>query len=329
MSVLVVGGGSVGHRHLLNLRAAHPGWRPVLVSRSGATQPHMPGVTLAGSVHDVDLSEVRAAILAGPATHRAELAIRLASHGVALFVEKPLAADLETARGIVTAAERHGVLLQVGYQHRFLRPLGVAHRAITSGELGRVLSIRCELGQWLPDWRPGRDYRQTVSARRELGGGALLELSRACDYARWLVGDVRSVCAVTGTFGELEVEVEDLAELLLTFECGAVGSIHVDMLDRQLRDCCRIVGTRGTLTWNASNNRVLLHQGDRTRVLYAGDRTDRNELFRSELAHFFECLETGHQPLVTGADGVEALAIVEAARQSSRTRSWIGPDQLG
>ena len=56
--------------------------------------------------------------------------------------------------------------------------------------VGKILSVRCEVGQFLPSWRPNIDYRESVSARKALGGGALLELSHEIDYLMWIFGDI-------------------------------------------------------------------------------------------------------------------------------------------
>ena len=76
------------------------------------------------------------------------------------------------------------------YNLRFLPSLQAYRERIQFGVIGKVLSVRCEIGQYLPSWRPGSDYRQAVSASRALGGGALLELSHEIDYLRWIFGEV-------------------------------------------------------------------------------------------------------------------------------------------
>ena len=86
------------------------------------------------------------------------------------------------------------------------------------GQTDRLIRrLRCEIGQYLPLWRPGSDYRLGVSANRALGGGVLLELSHELDYLRWIFGDVDWVQASLERQSALEIDVEDTAHLLLSF----------------------------------------------------------------------------------------------------------------
>ena len=92
------------------------------------------------------------------------------------------------------------------------------------GLVGRVLSARADCGFYLPSWRPGRDYRQTYSARARDGGGILLDAIHEFDYLRWLLGEVTEVFCIAGRWSRLEIDVEDLAEVSLRFASGALVS---------------------------------------------------------------------------------------------------------
>jgi predicted dehydrogenase len=72
----------------------------------------------------------------------------------------------------------------------FLPSLIEFKRQIFSEKLGKIYSIRAEIGQYLPGWRPESDYRICVSVQQKLGGGVLLELSHEIDYLSWIFGRV-------------------------------------------------------------------------------------------------------------------------------------------
>jgi predicted dehydrogenase len=74
-----------------------------------------------------------------------------------------------------------------GYNLRFSYSLKRFNELIKKKIVGKILSVRCEVGQYLPDWRPNKDFRKTVSANKRLGGGVLLELSHEIDYLRWIL----------------------------------------------------------------------------------------------------------------------------------------------
>jgi predicted dehydrogenase len=193
--------------------------------------------------------------------------------------------------------------------------------ALAEGRIGRPLVLRAEAGQYLPDWRPGRDYRQTVSAKSVLGGGAVLELSHELDYARWLVGDVEAVAAQVAKVSDLEIDVEDVAQIILKFKSGAIGCIHLDMIQRPPTRACRVTGTEGTLAWDWADRRVRHFSAKRGEWadLLVEEEPDRNTMYLEELRHFFACVKNRQSPAVTGEDGRRTLEIALAVKESSRT----------
>lgn len=193
---------------------------------------------------------------------------------------------------------------------------------MSPGAIGRLLSIRAEVGQYLPDWRPGTDYRRCVSAQQSLGGGAVLELSHELDYVRWLVGaEVAAVSAQTARLSDLEIDVEDSADLLLQFTNGVLGNVHVDMVQRVPVRTCRIVGTEGTIFWNGINHQAQLLTGNTITDL--AEPSDRSAMYVEELRHFLHCVSEGLTPAVTGEDGRRVLQIALAAKQAAQARKAI------
>ncbi len=65
--------------------------------------------------------------------------------------------------------------------------------------IGQTLYTSVECGSYLPDWRPGNNYKKSVSAKKDLGGGVLLELSHELDYIRWIFGEIKNIYAVSYT----------------------------------------------------------------------------------------------------------------------------------
>jgi len=247
---LVVGLGSIGRRHLVNLRHLIPDanitvWRHAPLAGGGDVPREADGVVT--SLDEALSPRPDMAILASPAPYHVRTAAALASAGVHILVEKPLSDSLDGVDALIDACGRRGIVLMVGYHLRFDPSLTILHDAVADGIIGRLLSLRSEVGQYLPEWRPGTDYRQGVTAQRDLGGGVVLELSHELDYVRWVAGEVRSVRAETGRLGDLDTDVEDVAEILLRFIDGSIGSVHLDMIQRSPTRTCRIIGTEGTL----------------------------------------------------------------------------------
>jgi predicted dehydrogenase len=322
MKILIAGLGSIGRRHLTNLRRIEPAaditiWhqrsRNYDSSETDEADRHV--YTLAEALE----TRPQAVLITSPAAIHVATAMALAREGIHLLIEKPLSHTFAGVDDFLELARRQNLVVMVGYNFRFYEPLQIIKQALDDGLLGRVLMMRAEAGQFLPDWRPGSDYRLSGSARSDLGGGVVLELSHELDYARWLMGEVTSVSARVARLSDLEIDSEDTAEIILQFSTGALGSIHLDMVQQPATRTCRISGTAGTITWDAESHSVRLFETRNRswRDLSPASDIDRNEMYVAELRHFLECVKGNATPLIDGFEGRRILEIALAIRQSS------------
>jgi predicted dehydrogenase len=333
--VLVVGLGSIGRRHLSNVRSLLPDahvtvWRHARTP--GADQAPTDADRIVHTLEEALSPRPDIAILASPSSTHVRTATALAAAGIHMLVEKPLSDTLDGVDDLIDECARQRVVLMVGYHLRFNPSLTCLHRAIADGAIGRVIGLRAEVGQYLPDWRPGTDYRQGVSARRDLGGGVVLELSHELDYMRWLGGEIQSVNAETGKLGGFDIDVEDTAEIVLGFANGAIGSVHMDMVQRSATRTCRVIGADGTLEWDGLGGHTrLFSAADPTWTdLYGPSSAGVDDMYVEELAHFVRCVVDGAEVPVDGAAGREILELALAAKRSAESgqRIWVGREDV-
>ena len=201
---------------------------------------------------------------------------------------------------------------------------------LSEGAIGKVLSVRCEIGQYLPSWRPDSDYRKGVSARRELGGGVLLELSHELDYLCWIFGKVDWVKATLGQQSDLKLDVEDTAHLTLGFAPVAdghqlIGAINLDFIRHDATRLCTAIGENGSLRWNGLTGEVELYEvGAKEWCELFSHPHQRDESYQAEWQNFIACVTEHKTPLITGEDGLKVLHIIEAVRVSAAS-DWQVP----
>jgi predicted dehydrogenase len=211
----------------------------------------------------------------------------------------------------------------VGYQFRFHPGLKEVKRLVDDGAIGMPISVHAHWGEYLPDWHPWEDYKQGYAARPELGGGVVLTLSHPLDYLRWLLGEIDSLTAFTGRLG-LNLPVEDTAEIALRFSSGALGSIHLDYLQRPASHWLEIIGTLGSLRWDNADGVVRLSsvggmdKSIALQEIYPPEGFERNWMFLDELRHFREVVSGKAEPVCTLQDGIQSLRLSLRALTSSQ-----------
>lgn len=301
MRALVVGYGSIGTRHARLL--AELGCATAVVSRRQVDFPIVyPDLVSALSGHRPDY-----VVIANPTSQHRETVLALASAGFdgSVLVEKPLFDHFQT----IPAASFKS--LSVAYNLRF-HPVIQRLQEILAGE--KLLSVQAYVGQYLPDWRPGTDYRQSYSASSAHGGGALRDLSHELDYLGWLCGDWTALTALGGHVSALEIDSDDLFVLLMQSERCPVVTIQVSYLDRVARRRIVINTQERTIEADVLNGTLAINGVTKTLVVER-DQTYR-EMHQAILSEDF-----GH--LCTAEAALATLQLIESAESANRQKKWV------
>ena len=323
--ILIAGYGSIGKRHLRLARGLMPKAEiRVLRHQACADIPEYANGCFS-DLEDAISFAPDIAVIANPATLHLSVALPLALAGVHLLIEKPMAASLGGVAELIAACRGRNTVLMTAYNLRFLSSLRRFRELLTANRVGRVLSVRSEVGQFVPSWRPQSDYRQTVSAKAALGGGVLLELSHEIDYLRWLFGEVEWVSATLSKQSSLDIDVEDTAHLVLGFSSAGgaapvIADLNMDFVRHDTTRVCTVIGEAGSLRWNAVSGIVeVFEQGGTAWQSLSTDQPAPDESYVAQWRHFLQCITDGGTPLVSGDDGLAVLRIIDAARRSSAT----------
>jgi len=215
-----------------------------------------------------------------------------------------------------------------GYNMRFFPSLIEFKKQIHCKKIGKIYSIRSEIGQYLPNWRTESDYRCGVSAQQKLGGGALLELSHEIDYLSWIFGGISWVKSHVSKQSDLEVDVEDSAQVILGFKEveGAVltASLNIDFIRHDTTRRCYAIGEKGTLLWDGIKGQVEFFEKSSTHweVLFSSS-PDRDFTYTEEIKSFFSSVDTNKKPYISGEDGLKAVNIIKDIKESSNNNSIV------
>ena len=311
--VLISGLGSIGRRHLANLESL--GVREIAYHRSGKSTIEAP-LPDNPSFQDLDqaLSEFEPDVVfvCGPSHTHLAVALKAADTGAHLFIEKPLSNSIDNVAQLKKKSTESGCLVMVGYMTRFHPILSEIKQRIAGDQIGKLIHIRSQWGEYVPDWHPWEDYRQTYAARQDMGGGPALTLSHEIDMALWFMGEVKTVQGLSNMHSNLEIDTEHGIDLLIGGTSGATANIHLDFYQRPPARDTEFVGTDGSIKFDYYRSRAEVFGREKpepVEIIDISDSFERNNMFVSEIVYFFECIADNVTPIPGLAEGIAALDV--------------------
>jgi len=317
---LIVGCGSIGRRHAKNLKSL--GVRDLGFCDTNASALNYGKEELHGEIFS-DYREALAqfrpdlVLICTPPVYHVEEALAALEARAHVFIEKPLSHESGGIQALIAEARRRDRNVQIGYNMRFHPGLQILKELIDSGKLGRVLWLNVEAGQYLPDWRPWQHYRESYSARHELGGGIILDGSHELDYICWLLGRPTEVTCRAEHLSSLDVDVEDSAWIYLTFPERRRAELHLDFVQRAYTRTCKVVGEMGTALWDFNVQGVRWFSAEKSSWSSIPYTFEPNDMYVAELTHFLESLGNKTGPMVDLEQSRDVIVVVEAAKRSS------------
>lgn len=259
MRALIIGSGSIGQRHMRNLRTIDPRVQFVLLRRNALPLDAWPDAQVVDELEAALVLSPDLAVLATPSALHFDVLPALIAARIPTYVEKPMVTQQSEVDVIRAGLATHDDVPHVaGFNLRLLPSLARAAQLVADGGVGQIIRASFSAGQWLPDWRKGQDHRQGYSASRANGGGVLLDLCHEFDAARLLLGEMELLFAATSNVAALEIESEGVAVATARSKGGALVTINLDYVARQPLRRYEVIGTKGSLTWDLPARSLML-----------------------------------------------------------------------
>ncbi len=334
-NIAVVGAGLMGKRHveaiqsLANMRVA------AIVDPSEAAETYAKS---AGASWHADISDMIQAVrpdgivLATPNRLHVDHGLQCIEARIPVLVEKPIAADVQSAATLVEAAEDRNAKLLVGHHRRHNPIIQAAKRVIDDGRIGRIIAAQAMCWLIKPD-----DYFD-AAWRREPGAGPIfINLIHDLDLLRYLCGEIVSVFALESNIARGNA-VEDTAAIALQFQNGALGTITLsdsvvapwswemtageNPAYPQTDEACYLIGgTHGAIEvpglrlWRQPQGRGWWEPITSETIDVAPV-----DPITAQLRHFHAVAMGAEEPLVSGREGLRSLAVVEAIKRSAASK---------
>ncbi|MFA7095906.1 MAG: Gfo/Idh/MocA family oxidoreductase [Gammaproteobacteria bacterium] len=324
----IIGCGAVAERYhqpVLSLRSDVE--VALLVDKNPARTERLaqsfPQAECAQDLRAVAACGIDAALVTVPHHLHAPVALELMDAGISVLVEKPMAMNTAECRAMLDAARRNAVTLAVGMQRRFSRSCRLVKQILDSGMLGAIQEFDLREGD-VYGWQSA----DKAMLSKELGGGVLTGIGiHSMDLLLWWFGDAVKVEYYDDALGGVEAE----CEFHLEMTGGASGVLAFSRL-RKMRNTWRIRGTRGSLElgmgWGAAV-RLTVEGSDLAlaAVHDGGEQETAWNLLRYQMDDFLDAVRTGREPVVSGAEGMRAIALMEAGQHNRRplVQPWMLP----
>lgn len=317
---IIVGLGSIGQRHLNNIRDLYPKSLITIVRHAGKS-----GISVEKKANHIvktipeaiEIMKPTAGIIASPSPFHIDNAKVFIDNHCPIFIEKPLSHNLDGIAELIALADNNNTNCMVAYVLRFLPTMEKIKQIIKSNQYGKVLHSTVSVGQYLPDWRPKQDYRNNVSAQHKMGGGALLELSHEIDYLLYLFGVPNEVVSIIQNTGRLDIDVEDQVDAILQYKSGKVIHLHLDFLQKVAKRYCYIVFEEAQLKWDIIKGSLEINTLTNEMPIIEEIPYLTNDTYINEFKHFMRAVSNKEDLKVDLKDGLKVLELIEELKKSS------------
>lgn len=335
MKFLICGLGSIGQRHIRMIRRVLGDGAEIAAYRTrkldivisdkleasfGSKPEDHYGIRCFYDFDEALAWKPDAVFVTNPISMHVDTATRAAKAGCHIFMEKPVAHEARGVGELLLIVQQKRLACMVGYQLRYHPAYIRIKKLLDDGAIGRVTWADLHFGEWLPGMHPYEDYRVSHAARKDQGGGVILCLSHEIDIAYWLFGKPQKVYAVGGHLSDLEIDVEDTADLYLSCTNGERQfpvHVHLDFLQKPARRYIHIVGAKGSIVFDYYTNDLRVHslgRGTSEQIVY--DQFQRNDMFLQEVSDFIASVKDRTSPPSSLEQGIATLEICLAAKQS-------------
>jgi spore coat polysaccharide biosynthesis protein SpsF len=316
-TAIIVGSGSIGQRHIRNLRSIGVDSIVALRSKKGH-QKNLPG--------DLNIIEVKAwediakykpdiAIISNPTSLHLDAVRKVIPFVKGVFIEKPVSDKLEGVGEVLNLLNEKKVVSFVGHNLLFHPIVAALRDFMSSREVGKPINIQCQVGQWLPDWHPNEDYQKAYFARKDLGGGVSRTLIHEIHLVTELAGPPVEVCSMLAKSDILELNVDVISNAMVRHESGCVSQVHLDFIQKPAHRSGLITFEKGWAAYDFNESRVVAQgEDDQTpNVIWSDKDYDNNEMYVEQTKKFIEYVEEGRMKHPFDALGsLDSLRIVEA-----------------
>lgn len=302
MNILIIGLGSIANKHIAALKQLKIDFK-IYALRSKPNALSQNGVE---NIYNLDEINVvfDFAIISNPTYLHYEYIEKLAKKGIDLFIEKPAIHSLDNYEKLVKIVNDNNIKTYVACNLRFHPCLKFLHDRINSDKY-KINEVNVYCGSYLPNWRPGTDFRNNYSAIASMGGGVHLDLFHELDYTVWLFGLPIESKSFLKNSSSLNISSVDYANFILGYDSFTTNIVLNYYRIRPKREIEIVFENE---IWNIDLIRNEI-KTDCEEFLYKNSSFKISQTYSDQLEYFIDCLKNNKYPMNGLSESIEILKI--------------------
>lgn len=302
MNILIVGLGSIARKHISALQSLKIEAK-IYAFRSNPNAETEEGIENIYNLADLFIP-IDFAIISNPSNLHYSFIEILAKKDIPLFIEKPAVHSLENVEKLVDIIDDRKLVTYVACNLRFHPCIIFLKNKLDTHDL-RINELNVYCGSYLPDWRPGKDFRKIYSANASMGGGVHLDLFHELDYTTWLFGLPNKSRSILKSISSLEIDAIDYANFILEYD-SFTANIILNYYRRKPKREIEIVFENETWTVDIIKNEI---KNDADEYLLKASDFNAKETYVFQLEYFINCLKEKQMPMNSFKESLENLKI--------------------
>jgi predicted dehydrogenase len=303
MNILIVGLGSIARKHIdaiqfLNINAT------IYALRSTNNVVNEKVIINVFSIDNLDIT-FDFAIISNPTHLHFEYIQLLAKKNIPLFIEKPAIHTLDNSGKLISLIESKNLMTYVACNLRFHPCILFINKYLKSVPI-RINEVNVYCGSYLPDWRPGKDFRKIYSANENMGGGVHLDLFHEFDYITWIFGFPNKSNSVRRNVSSIGINAIDYANYNLEYTNYNV-SIILNYYRKKAKRTIEIISDNQIINIDLINN-IVADENDQ--ILFQSSNFEMINTYYDQMQYFLNCLKQNVKPMNSLKESIGVLKIV-------------------
>jgi len=328
LNLLVVGVGSIGKRHIDNFKHFTQNIDIADISKKRLEECVERFSFIKKTYVDYNNALMNnyydAVIICTPPHLHLDIAKIAAKKKIHMFIEKPLGMNTKGWKEVANNCKRNKLINYVAFCYRHINYIQIAKNLIKKNCIGKIISGNIRWGSYLPDWHPWEKYYNFYMAKKDQGGGALMDESHGLDLLRYLVGEPKEVFAVVDTISGLKITSDDNAVLTLRMKNNSLFQINFDLHSRYPRISVEIMGTKGNMIIDRMTNQIhIFNVKAKKWKKMKFTKKDYFKMYRDQCNYFLNCIINKKKADVDILDGLKTQKIIDASFLSSKIKKMV------